>query len=105
MEKILEGTFIGPELGEDGVVNCGVFLSNMTEDIDDVLKEWLTSEYEVGIYCPFKLSDILDFAIESNELWRYGGCIDEKAKPLFQATRNELQAMIQRIDAMEYYKV
>jgi hypothetical protein len=94
-------TMLHPELTEAGV-RLTVCLSNFCdEDLDEPLEAWFGEE-EVSICNHFVLSDALSSAIELHEMPSLGGAIDSTQRPMFMAMRAELQAMIERIDALRF---
>jgi len=59
---------------------------------------------QIGIDVSFKLSEILDSAIEDNELINESNdlILDIDSKPIFDATRIILQQLIAKIDALNF---
>lgn len=91
-----------PTLRDGSVVLC-CYLSNFCDErLDGVMQEWVSSADEVSISQEFALRDALDSAIEMNEMPAHEGAIDADEKPLFDAMRSELVAMIERIDGLTF---
>ena len=102
MNITLRVNTLHPELRDGGVVLC-CYLSNFCDErLDGVMQEWVSSADEVSISQEFALRDALDSAIEMNEMPAHEGAIDADEKPLFDAMRSELVAMIERIDGLTF---
>lgn len=91
-----------PKLGKNGIELFCYLSDAIDETLDEVMAAWGNGNEEVAISTRFALSDALNSAIEMHEMPAYDNAIDEKAKPLFDAMRAELVAMIERIDALTF---
>ena len=102
MSITLQVNTLHPELKDGGVVLC-CYLSNFCDKrLDGVMQEWVSSADEVSISQEFALRVALDSAIDLHEMPAHEGAIDADAKPLFDAMRSELAAMIERIDGLTF---
>ena len=91
-----------PKLGENGL-ELFCYLSNAIDgELDEAMAAWGNRNEEVAISTKFTLSDALNSAIELHEIPTYNNAIDANAKPLFDAMRAEMVAMIERIDALQF---
>ena len=91
-----------PKLGENGLELFCYISDAIDETLDEVMAAWGNGNEEVAISTRFTLSDALNSAIEMHEMPAYDSAIDADAKPMFDAMRAELVAMIERIDALTF---
>lgn len=100
--------FIFTDLNKEGQVECSILISNDYEDEYGALEPAATAwdEDYVELRFVFQPRMILDLEIESH---RWNGdefkdkvCMDLEDKPLFDAIRAELAAMIEQIDAITF---
>lgn len=91
-----------PKLGENGLELFCYISDAIDETLDEVMAAWGNGNEEVAISTRFTLSDALNSAIEMYEMPAYDSAIDADAKPMFDAMRAELVAMIERIDALTF---
>lgn len=91
-----------PKLGANGVELFCYLSDAIDETLDGAMAAWGNGNEEVAISTQFALRDALDSAIEMHEMPAYGNAIDAEAKPMFDAMRAELVAMIVRIDALKF---
>lgn len=89
-----------PKLGENGLELFCYLSDAIDETLDEAMAAWGNGNEEVAISTRFTLSDALNSAIYMHEMPAYDKAIDEDAKPMFDAMRAELVAMIERIDAL-----
>ena len=91
-----------PRLGANGVELFCYMSDAIDEALDDAMAAWGNGKEEVAISTQFALSYALDSAIDMHQMPAYDNAIDAKAKPLFDAMRAELAAMIERIDTLKF---
>lgn len=89
-----------PKLGENGLELFCYISDAIDETLDEAMAAWGNGNEEVAISTRFTLSDALNSAIDMHEMPAYDKAIDADAKPMFDAMRAELVAMIERIDAL-----
>lgn len=92
-----------PEV-QDGRATFFVHMSNALDyDLDDHLLEWLESEDDVSIEWKFTLPFIVEDAISMRRSCLLPeGTLSADSRPLFDAMRRDLVAMIARIDALRF---
>ena len=91
-----------PKLGKNGLELFCYLSDAIDETLDDAMAAWGNGSEEVAISTRFTLSDALNSAIEMHEMPAYDHAIDAAAKPMFDAMRAELMAMVERIDALTF---
>ena len=95
-------SFVGCELKNDRL-NLYCHISNGYDvNLNKAIQAWAKDDDDVEISLNFHLGSILDFAVENHEMPSYDNAIDEQYKPLFDAMRAELAAMIERIDGLAF---
>lgn len=99
IEKTVD--FVSSDLTEDGFKLCIVLSDDDPDLFGEIAKAW-DDDDPIELLIGFKLSDALETAITSHEMPAYENAIDSAAKPLFDAMRAELSAMIDRIDALKF---
>jgi hypothetical protein len=93
-------------LQSDGSIVMSLWLHNDPdypeyEAVADAMSEW-EGDNSVEISLDFTLKDAVTDLIEGHEMPSSGNQIDIGAKPLFDALRAEMQAQIDRIDALKF---
>lgn len=86
----------------DGRPLACILMDNLQDrDIDRAALEW-NSENFVSIGVQFRISSVLDSALDMYRLFRFDDDrhINSSDRPLFDALRAELQGMIDRIDGL-----
>ena len=91
-----------PRLGANGVELFCYLSDAIDETLDEAMAAWGNGNEEVAISTQFALSDALDSAIDMHQMPAYDNAIDTDAKPMFDAMRAELMAMVERIDALTF---
>lgn len=102
MEIIGAAELIHARLAEDGLeLRCSVNASS-DEDLFDKIYNTMDSEELAELSINFRLNTVLETAIWLHEMPAYGNAINSTAKPLFDAMRSELLAMIDQIDVLKF---
>lgn len=99
---------IHPPRFKDGRVECRVYFCPIDMDLKEDYVHVIEGIYSgdiTGILFPFNISEILDLAIDFKQIPKYGNRIGEDDRPFFDALKNELQSMIDRIDSLEFQQV
>ena len=94
----------------EGRLTFNTYVTDLCSDNDAYvlcsIAEELAAEgpEEIGIACHFTVTSILDTMIEFNRYRADSGKVvmDTESKPMFDAFRAELQAMMQRIEAIKF---
>jgi hypothetical protein len=89
--------------GPDGLEVSILFDNSSDLDLDEAMLAW-GGDYENGvtIITKFKLSSIIDTAMEMHEVPGSNGAMHREGKPIFDTLRAELEAMIKKIDGLEF---
>ena len=91
-----------PKLGENGLELFCHLSDAIDETLDEAMAAWGSGNEEAAISTRFTLSDALNSAIDMHEMPAYDNAIDAAARPMFDAMRAELVAMVERIDALTF---
>ena len=96
-----EESYVAADL-VDGKVELRVVFYDVFDHpgADEVMTKWGTGDEEVGVTIRFSTDAALNCMIETHQ--HRSGEIDASNKPLFDALREELQAQIERIDALRF---